>query len=66
MANEETDLKGNSCSYQEHFLLLKDEIEEQMSQYAICSEDLNEIEQHLHSIDCSEDQFDSIAPINRY
>jgi len=33
-----------------------------MSQYAICSEDLNEIEQHLHSIDCSEDQFDSIAP----
>ena len=33
-----------------------------MRQYAICSEDLNEIEQNLFSTNCSEEQFDSIAP----
>ena len=39
--NEETDLIGNSPSYQEHFLLEdKDKIDKQMGQYSICSEDL--------------------------
>ena len=33
-----------------------------MRQYAICSEDLNETEQNLLSTNCSEEQFDSIAP----
>ena len=33
-----------------------------MGQYAICSEDLNEIEQQLHNTDHTDDQFDSIAP----
>ena len=60
--NEETDLIGNSSSYQEQYLLLKEEIDKQMRQYAICSEDLNEIEQNLLSTNCSEEQFDSIAP----
>ena len=60
--NEETDLIGNSSSYQEQYLLLKGGIDKQMRQYAICSEDLNEIEQNLLSTNCSEDQFDSIAP----
>ena len=39
--NEETDLIGNSSSYQEQYFLLKEEIDKQMRQYAICSEDLN-------------------------
>ena len=60
--NEETDLIGNSSSYQEQYFLLKEEIDKQMRQYAICSEDLNEIEQNLLSTNCSEEQFDSIAP----
>ena len=35
-----------------------------MKQYAICSEDLNEIEEQLHNADYmyGDDQFDSIAP----
>ena len=33
-----------------------------MKKYAICSEDLNEIEQHLNTTDCSENLFDFIAP----
>ena len=47
--NEETDLIGNSSSYQEHYLLLKEQIDEQVMQYAVCREDLNETEQDLHN-----------------
>ena len=60
--NEETDLIGNSPSYQERFLILKDKIDKQMRQYAICSEDLNGIEEQLRNTDYTDDQFDSIAP----
>ena len=38
-------------------------VSEQMSQYAVCSEDSNEIQQH--SNDDNEDQFDSIAPVTQ-
>ena len=50
--NEDTDLIGNSSSYQERFFLLKDKINKQMRQYPICSEDLNEIEEQLHNTLC--------------
>ena len=60
--NEEADLIGSSSSYQEHYLLLKEQIDKQMLQYAICSEDLTEIELQLQNADCNEDQFDLIAP----
>ena len=33
-----------------------------MMQYAVCSEGLHEIEQHLHNADYSDEHFDSIAP----
>ena len=33
-----------------------------MKQYAICNEDHNKIEVHLHSTYCNDDQFNSIAP----
>ena len=39
---------------------MKEEIDKQMMQYAICSEDLSEIEQHLHNSDSNEPN--SIAP----
>ena len=60
--NEEADLIGSSSSYQERYLLLKAQIDKQMLQYAICSEDLTEIELHLQNADCNEDQFNLIAP----
>ena len=60
--NEEADLIGSSSSYQEHYFLLKERIDNQMLQYAICSEDLTEIELHLQNADCNEDQFNIIAP----
>ena len=41
---------------------MKEKIDKQMMQYAVCSDDLREIEQHLHNTDCNYEQFDSIAP----
>ena len=61
--NEETDLISHYTSFQEHYLARYDEIGEQMKQYAVCSEDLDEIQQHLN--DDNEDQFDSIAPVTQ-
>ena len=37
-----------------------------MMQYAVCSEDLHEIEQHLRNADYSDEHFDSIAPNTKY
>ena len=59
--NEENDLIGAYSSYQEHYMFLKDGIDKQMKKYAICSEDLNEIEQHLNTTDCNENLFDFTA-----
>ena len=60
--NEETDLIRNNSSHQEHHLLLKEQIDKQIMQYAVCSEDLNEFEQDLHNTDYNDEQFDPIAP----
>ena len=62
--NEETDLISHYSSFQEHYLARHDEIDEQMKQYAVCSEDLNDIQEHLNDDD-NEDQFDSIAPVTQ-
>ena len=61
--NEETDLISCYSSFQEHYFARYDEIGEQMKQYAVCSEDLDEIQQHLN--DDHEDQFDSIALVTQ-
>ena len=55
------DLIGSSSSYQERYLLLKEEIDTKIRKYALCSEDLSDIEQHSHSFDSDEHAFDSIA-----
>ena len=60
--NEQTDLLAYCSSYQARFLLAKNLIDEQMKQYAVCSDDLNAIQAHMISCDENEDQFDSIAP----
>ena len=61
--NEETDLKGKYSSYKEHNLALSDQVTEQMKQYAICGEDLNEMQQHLNPEDI--DKLDFIAPVTQ-
>jgi hypothetical protein len=58
--NETTDLLKNCSSYQERYLQVKNAIDEQMKQYAICSDDLNEIQQQNNDED--NDNYDLIAP----
>ena len=48
--NEQTDLMGNYSSFQEHYIARYDEIGEQMRQYAVCSEDLNEIQHSCKNV----------------
>ena len=60
--NENIDLIGNCSSYQEHYLLLKGQIDEQMKLYSVCSQDLNEIEENLSSMEENGNNYDLIAP----
>ena len=60
--NEQADLISSCSSYQEHFRLLKEGIDKQMRQYAVCSEDMNKIEQHLHETEFTDSQYDLVAP----
>ena len=57
--NEETDLLGNFKSHEDKCMVLFNVIKEPMKQYAVCSEDFNEIQQQLNQI---EDRYDDIAP----
>ena len=59
--NEETDLIGFCSSYQERYMLLFNAIEKQMKQYAICNEDLNEVQQEMNTLEESY-MYDTIAP----
>ena len=61
--NEKTDLIGKYSSFQEHYAARCIEITEQMTQYAVCSEDLNEIQHHLQ--ECDDDLYDRIAPFTQ-
>ena len=58
--NEQIDLIGNCSTFEERFSNLKDEITTQMSQYAICGEQLDQIQENLNEI--NEEHFDTIAP----
>ena len=60
--NETTDLLKKCSSYQECYLQIKNAIDEQMKQYAICSDDLNEIQQQIND-DEDNDNYDLIAPV---
>nr|XP_058946351.1 uncharacterized protein LOC131774356 [Pocillopora verrucosa] len=63
--NEDTDLLANCSSYQERFINVKDSINKQMKLYAVCSEDLDKIHEHLIHLDEDNDHFDSIAPFTQ-
>ena len=58
--NEDTDLIRNYSSYKDRYLALSDQISEQMREYAICADNLNEMQHHL------EEEFDSIAPVTQH
>ena len=66
--SENTDLIRNCSSYEEHFLLIKDKIANQMKQYAICSEDLDKVQQQLSNTEGSNDLYDyaMIAPATEH
>ena len=41
----------------------RDEVSEQIQQYAICSEDLHEVGNHLQ--ECDDDAYDTVAPVTQ-
>ena len=58
--NETTDLIKN-YSYEEHYLQVKNIVDEQIKQYAICSKNLHDIQEQLNNMD-NDDTYDLIAP----
>jgi hypothetical protein len=60
--DEVTDLLRNFTSYQQYYLQVKNTIDEQMKCYAMYSEDLNEIQDHLDNMEDNDDNYDLIAP----
>ena len=56
--NEEMDLIGKHSWYKDHYLALSDQIAGQLKQYALCAEDLNEMQ---HRLDSDNEEFDSIV-----
>ena len=52
------DLIGKHSCYKDHYLALSDQIAGQLKQYALCAEDLNEMQ---HRLDSDNEEFDSIA-----
>ena len=63
--NEETDLLAGCPSYQARFFLVKDIINKQMKQYAVCSDTLDKIHEQIIGLDENVEQFDSIAPFTQ-
>lgn len=61
--NEETDLIGKYSSYKDHYQALEEQITQQMNQYAVCADNLNEMQQRLND---DYDEFDSIAPVTQH
>ena len=60
--NETTDFIKDCSSYLECYLQVKITIDEQMKLYAICSKDLNEIQEQLNNMDNNDDNYDITAP----
>jgi hypothetical protein len=60
--NEITDLLGDCTSYQQHYFQVKNTIDEQMKCYAMCSEDLDAIQNQLNNVEDDDQNYDLIAP----
>ena len=59
--DEMSDLLKNYSSYREHYLQVKNIIDEQMKLYAMCTDDLNEIQNQLNNMEDTDDNYDRIA-----
>ena len=62
--NEDRDLIKNFSSYKDHYMACCEQINEQMQQYAVCAEDLAEIQHNLQVND--DDEYDTIAPVTQH
>ena len=60
--DEMSDLLKNCSSYQEHYLQVKNMIDEHMKLFAMCTDDLNEIQNQLNNMEDTDDNYDRIAP----
>lgn len=60
--DEKTDLIDKYITYGEHYLILQESIEEQINLFAVCNEELSNIEDQMTGFDKYEDQFDLNAP----
>ncbi|KAL9986219.1 hypothetical protein ACROYT_G000329 [Oculina patagonica] len=60
--DESTDLLGDCESYMERCQILKEQINDQMAQYAPCSEQLDQALDDVQTIECSDDMWDCVAP----
>ncbi|XP_078345269.1 uncharacterized protein LOC144630776 [Oculina patagonica] len=60
--NENTDLLGDCESYQKRCQILKEQINDQMAQYAPYSEQLDQVLDDVQTIECSDDMWDCVAP----
>ena len=60
--DENTDLLGDCESYMEQCQILKEQINDQMAQYAPCSEQLDQALDDVQTIECSDDMWDCLAP----
>ena len=59
--NETTDLIKQYYSYKQHYLQVKNIIEDQMKFYAVCSQNMNEIQEQLNNMNDNDENFDLIA-----
>ena len=60
--NETTDLIKQYSSYEQHYLQVKNIIDDQMKFYAICSKNMNDIQEQLNNMDDDDKNFDLVAP----
>lgn len=57
--NKGTDLLGTFISYQKRYMSLSKFIDKQMNEYAVCAEDLREVQQYMSRI---EESYDTVVP----
>jgi hypothetical protein len=62
--NEEKNLIKHFSSYKDHYMACCEQINQQMKQYAVCAEDLDNIQ---HNLDENDDhEFDTIVPVTQH
>ncbi|XP_078378018.1 uncharacterized protein LOC144661191 [Oculina patagonica] len=60
--DENTDLLGDFETYKERCQRLTEQINDQMSQYAPCSKQLDKVLDDVQTVECTDDMWDCVAP----